>query len=237
MESILPPEEVELNRLEAEQADFEEQVASAELALETAKSETAIFQQRYYQTVVHLYAQLDDISAQIADVRSRLRPKDSTAAARAQAAKEQAQRSSQEAGLFGDGPKRAPNIDPDLKQAYRRAVKLMHPDLALSEPERVRRTRLMASLNLAYEHGNINEINRLMAEFGSDPEAVVGDDVASRIVKAIRRIAQLRRRLSELNAEMSSFHPSTRPMRTSSNRRSKLPKPQAKIPSRSWPLT
>jgi chromosome segregation ATPase len=63
----------------------------------------------------------------------------------------------------------------------------------------------MASLNLAYEHGKINEIHRLMAEFGSDPEAVVGEDVASRIVKAIRRIAQLRRRLSELNAEMGSF--------------------------------
>ena len=90
MESILLPEETELIRLEAEQADLEEQVTSAELDLETAKGETAIFQQRYYQTIGRLYAQLDDLSAQIADIHARQNLKDSTVAARAQAAKEQA---------------------------------------------------------------------------------------------------------------------------------------------------
>lgn len=205
MESTLLPEEAELVRLETEQADLEEQVASAELALETAKSETAIFQQRYYQAVGCLYVRLDDLSAQIADVCSRQNPKDNIMAARARSAKEQAQRSSEEAGLINGQPKPAEKIDLNLKRAYRRAVKLMHPDLALSEQERQRRTKLMASLNLAYERGDTKEIDRLMAEFGTDPEAIVGDDIASRIVKAIRRIAQLRRRLSELNAEMDAF--------------------------------
>lgn len=41
------PEEQELNRLEAEQAELEEQVTSAELTLETSKTETAQFQLRY----------------------------------------------------------------------------------------------------------------------------------------------------------------------------------------------
>ena len=203
--STLLPEEAELIRLEAEQADLEEQVASAELALETAKSDTAVFQQRYYQIVGRLYAQLDDLSARIADIHARQNPKDRTVAARAEAAKEQARRSSQEAGLADDEPKPVPKIGPELKRAYRQAVKLMHPDLALSERERLRRTELMALLNLAYENGDIREIDRLVAEFGTDPEAVVGEDIASRIVKAIRRIAQLRRRLSELNAEIDVF--------------------------------
>jgi uncharacterized protein Yka (UPF0111/DUF47 family) len=39
---------------------------------------------------------------------------------------------------------------------------------------------------------------RIIEEFGEDPEAIVGEDIGSRIVKAIRRIAQLRRRLNEI---------------------------------------
>ncbi len=102
----------------------------------------------------------------------------------------------------------APAIDPELKSAYRRAVKLMHPDLAISDHERQRRTKLMAALNLAYEKGDLREMERLVVEFGHDPEAIVGEDVASRIVKTIRRIAQLRRRLVELEWELAVYQKS-----------------------------
>ncbi|MGZ8907777.1 MAG: hypothetical protein ACXW1U_18895 [Methylobacter sp.] len=37
-----------------------------------------------------------------------------------------------------------------------------------------------------------------MLEFGQDPEAITGEDVAARLVRSIRRIAQLRRRLTEV---------------------------------------
>ena len=57
------PEEQELIRLEAEQTELEEQVTSAELTLETSKTETAQFQHRYHQTVGRLYAQLDELDA------------------------------------------------------------------------------------------------------------------------------------------------------------------------------
>jgi len=44
-----------------------------------------------------------------------------------------------------------------------------------------------------------------VTEFGQDPEAIVGEDIASRIVKAIRRIAQLRRRLADLQTELEAY--------------------------------
>lgn len=204
MQLILLPEEQELTRLEAEQADLEEQVVSAELALETIRTETAVFQQRYYRAVGHLYAKLDDINAEIARIRAARDPEDTVLRAHAHSTQEQAKRSSEEAGLIEEQPKPPPVIDPDLKQAYRKAVKLMHPDLAISKPERQRRTKLMAALNLAYERGDLKEIERLVAEFGQDPEAIVGEDVGSRIVKTIRRIAQLRRRLGELQMELEA---------------------------------
>jgi curved DNA-binding protein CbpA len=90
----------------------------------------------------------------------------------------------------------------DIKQAYRRAARLMHPDRATTEAERQRRTDLMSQVNRAYENGDQRAIERLIEEYGHDPEAIAGDDIGSRIVKAIRRIAQLRRRLDEARHEL-----------------------------------
>jgi hypothetical protein len=199
------PEEQELIRLESEQADLEEQVTSAELALETSKTETAQFQHRYHQTVGRLYAQLDELDALIAKVQAGLSPGDAAAQAHAQAAEQQAKASAEEAGLIEAQPAPPPVITPELKLAFRQAAKLMHPDRATTEPERLRRTALMAQVNVAYERGDQQAIEKLVAEYGQDPEAITGGDVASRIVKAIRRIAQLRRRLEEATQEMAGM--------------------------------
>lgn len=198
------PEEQELIRLEGEQAELEEQVTSAELALETSKTETAQFQHRYHQTVGRLYAQLDEMDALIAKVQAGLSPDDAAAQAHAQAAEQQAKASAEEAGLIEAQPIPPPVITPEIKLAFRQAAKLMHPDRATNEPERLRRTALMAQVNLAYERGDQQAIEKLVAEYGQDPEAIAGEDVASRIVKSIRRIAQLRRRMSEAQQEMEA---------------------------------
>ena len=199
------PEELELNRLESEQAELEEQVTSAELTLETSKTETAQFQHRYHQTVGRLYAQLDELDAQIARVQAGLSPDDAAVQAYAQAAEQQAKSSAEEAGLIEAQPAPPPVITPELKLAFRQAAKLMHPDRATTEPERLRRTELMAQVNLAYERGDQKAIEKLIKEYGQDPEAITGGDVASRIVKAIRRIAQLRRRMGEVQQQMDAM--------------------------------
>lgn len=199
------PEEQELNRLETDQAELEEQVTSAELTLETSKTEIAQFQHRYHQTVGRLYAQLDELDAQIARVQAGLSPDDTAAQAHAQAAEQQARASAEEAGLIEAQPTPPPVITPELKLAFRQAAKLMHPDRATTEPERLRRTELMAQVNLAYERGDQQAIEKIIKEYGQDPEAITGGDIASRIVKSIRRIAQLRRRMEEVEHEMDAM--------------------------------
>jgi len=199
------PEEQELIRLETEQSELEEQVTSAELMLETSKTETAQFQHRYHQTVGRLYAQLDELDALIARLQAGHHPDDADAQAHAQAAEQQAKASAEEAGLIEAQPAPPPVITPELKFAFRQAAKLMHPDRATTEPERLRRTGLMAQVNLAYERGDQQAIEKLVAEYGQDPEAITGGDVASRIVKAIRRIAQLRRRMEDVKQEMDAM--------------------------------
>ena len=202
---MILPEEQELLRLDGEQSDLETQVATAELALETAKTETIKFQRRYYQTVGRLYAQLDELEAQIANVESEKAPDDGEALGYAQAAREQAKHSAEEAGLIESLPNPPQEISPELKSAYRQAAKLMHPDRATTEPERLRRNAMMTEVNKAYESGNQHAIEKLIVEFGQDPEAIAGPDVGSRIIKAIRRIAQLRRRLSEIQQETEAL--------------------------------
>jgi hypothetical protein len=199
------PEEQELARLDAQQKELEEQLASAELSLETAATETERFKKRYYHTVGRLYAELDELEAKIANARQKQAPNDPDVRAHAKATEERAKRTAEEAGLIESQPDSEPEITPTLKQAYRRAVKLMHPDLALTEKERLRRTALMAQINLAYKRGDLAAIERLIKEYGEDPEAIVGEDVASRIVKTVRRIAQLRRRIEEVTRELEAL--------------------------------
>lgn len=45
---------------------------------------------------------------------------------------------------------------------------------------------------------------KLLADFGADPEAVTGSDVGTQMIKAIRRIAQLRRRAVEIATELAT---------------------------------
>jgi hypothetical protein len=198
------PEEQELQRLASEQADLEEQVIQAELALEIAKTETERFRHRYYEAVGRLYAELDELDAQLAYERMLHAPSDPVAQTQAQTAQARAEKSAEEAGLVGTRPEPPPDTTAELKQLYRKATRLMHPDRATTESERLRRTELMSRVNRAYERGDMHAIERLIMEFGHDPEAIEGEDVASRIVKTIRRIAQLRRRLGEAQRELKA---------------------------------
>lgn len=197
---MILPEEQELYRLESKQATFEDYVATAELMLETLKAESVRFQHYYYQTIGRLYVELDWLNLQIA----KLQAGDDLNNAQLEAARLQAQKSAQEAGIVENQQQTLVKITPELKQLFRQAAKLMHPDRATTDAERERRTVLMAQVNVAYAKGDQASIEKLMIEFGQDPEAITGEDVASRLVKVIRRIAQLRRRLNEAQQEISA---------------------------------
>ncbi len=197
------PEEQELNRLESEQTILEDQVANAELTLETIKVETSLFEHHYYRAVGRLYVELDQLVAQIARAEAGLDIDNVDAQAKADEAEWQAQQSAEEAGLTEKQPIPPREITPELKQAFRQATKLMHPDRATTDTERVRRNVIMAQVNVAYAQGDQASIEKLILEFGQDPEAITGDDVAARLIKTIRRLAQLRRRMTEAEQEIA----------------------------------
>ncbi len=199
------PEQQALEKLEVEQLQLEEQVALFELERETTKTDVARFQKRYYDIVGRLYVELDKLLAGLAQQMAAAMPDDVQAQLQAQAAQDKARKSAEEAGLIEAQPEPPAEITPACKKAYRKAAMLLHPDRATTEVERARRTSMMALVNLAYERGDQAELEKLIVEFGEDPEAIEGVDVASKTLKAMRRIAQLRRRLSEIEQELDAI--------------------------------
>jgi len=197
------PEEQELERLEAEQSTLADNVATAELTLETLKTETAQIEYRYYQSVGRLYVELDELEALIARVEADDDPENQEIQQQVEIAEEQARESAEEAGVTERQAPPPPTITPELKQTFRQAAKLMHPDRATNDEERERRHIFMTKVNVAYGQGDQAAIEKLTKEFGQDPEAIKGDDIGARMIKCIRRIAQLRHRLEDATLEIN----------------------------------
>ena len=211
------PEEQELARLTNEQDKLVERVPAAELTLNTERTQTQQFQRRYYATVGKYFVEIDQLDAKLAALKARVarrqaagQPDDNTAQAAANATQAEADDASARAHNTADETQTFADaqpvvVTPEIKAAYRQACKLMHPDRATNDAERVRRTDFMARVNVAYEKGDQVEIERIVAQFGTDPEAVTGNGIGTHIIKAIRRSAQLRRRLSELETKWAAL--------------------------------
>ena len=88
-----------------------------------------------------------------------------------------------------------------LKSLYREVAKRVHPDLAVDQNDRALRQRLMAEANRAYEIGDEARLRAILEEYESSPDAVFGDGAGAELVRVIRQIAQVRRRLVEIDEE------------------------------------
>ena len=192
------PEEQELTRLEAEQQRLQDEVAAAELHLETTRDTIRRFRHRYNETVGCLYAELDQLDAQIARIKLGKAPHDQKAQQAVHEAESKARESAEASGVVHPEPAPPPPPTAELKQAFRLAAKVMHPDLATDEQEKSRRHDFMARVNKAYAQGDLVAIQHITAEFQRDPESIKGSSIAEKLVKTIRSIAQMRRRLTAI---------------------------------------
>lgn len=189
------PEEEELDRKLVEFAELEGELAQRELDLATLQAELHTFQWRYFETLGGRFALLDEINAQIAELRFRLNPSDPRTQEEARRSREQARQSAQGPGLAShqDKPKFRPSAD--LKKLYREVAKRIHPDLAVGEDERRRRQLLMAEANHAYEELEEVKLQAILYEWQSSPESVKGEGIGAELVRVIRKISQIKARL------------------------------------------
>jgi hypothetical protein len=192
------PEERELEKKQAELAMLEAELIQLELDLVTLRAELTAFESRYLMTVGVLYAELDEIEAQIAEAQAGRRPKDSKVQEQAGRARAQAQESAKVASAVVE-PK--PQPTESLKKLFREVAKRIHPDLAANDVDRLRRQKLMAEANVAYENGDEARLRSILADWESGPEAIEGEGVGTELIRVIRKIAQIQRRLAEIEAK------------------------------------
>ncbi len=196
------PEERELEKKQAELVALEADLIQRELDFATLRAELTDFESRYLRTVGVLYAELDEIEAQIAEAQSRRRPSDSKTQEQAARARAQAQESSETTRAISE-PK--PKPSESLKKLFREVAKLIHPDLATNDADRARRQKLMADANVAYENGDEAKLRSILADWESSPETVEGEGVGAELIRVIRKIAQIQKRLSEIEIELQQL--------------------------------
>jgi len=198
------PEAAHLAEQERLLAELTDELANRETEFATTGAEFEGFRIHYLRRFAPLYAELDRLEADIAHRLAEERDTADAQAAAAQAAA-RADESSEALGAArdsavgrdaDDNPRAAP--PPELRDLYREAAKKIHPDLATDVEERARRSKLMVSLNAAYAVGDAEAIARIVNGEAARPEAITGDDVASRLVRVIRKLAQIRDRFEEL---------------------------------------
>jgi hypothetical protein len=213
LEKTLTPEDEELQRKKATLAQLEAQLADRELELASCLADLVHFENRYLQTVGRRYAILDDLKAKIAEARAQQNPRSQDAREHARQARSKAQESASAAGEGKPGapsqddtasPSK-PNRSQSLRDLYRQAAKLLHPDLTLDGEERKKRHRLMCDVNDAYARGDEDRIRAILREWRASPESVQGDGPGAELVRVIRKIAQVETRLKGIAAEIDQL--------------------------------
>lgn len=196
----LAPEEIELNKKRALIERLKDRLADREEEMADLCAELEQFEARYTMEVGRLYADLDEIDAQIAEEEFKLVPDDEEIKKKAEELRRRAEESAARADaakeLIGD---RAPTQE--AKKAYHKLARTIHPDLALDPAEKEKRHVLMAQLNEAYSDRDQARLNRLVEEYRNSPDLVKGDTIGDQLIRVIRQIAQVKIRLVELSKE------------------------------------
>ena len=193
------PEEIELLKKRAVLERLKDRLADREEEMAELRSDLEQFEAQYKMKVGRLYAEFDEVEAQIAEEEVKLVPDDEEIKKRAEELRRRAEESAAEALVEDTGEKRRPTAE--AKKAYHELARSIHPDLALDPTEKEKRHGLMAELNRAYSAGNQSELDRLMENLRVSPETVVGDTIGDDLIRVIRQLHQVRSRLTELRAE------------------------------------
>ena len=194
------PEEIELNKKRKVLERLKDKLAFREAAMTELRAELEQFEANYMMEVGWLYANLDEIEAQIAEEEVKLVPDDEEIKKRAEELRRRAEESAASAeNAEGCSFKYQPTAE--AKKAYHNLAKIIHPDLALDAEEKEKRHDLMAKLNEAYSAGDQNRLNKLVEDFRDSPDLITGNSIGDQFVRTIRQIYQIKNRLKELREE------------------------------------
>jgi hypothetical protein len=167
------PEEKELTKKQEELNELEAKLIQNELELASLHARLHAFSHKYHGIVGVRYQELDRIEKQIQEFQEFLESNKDF------------------------------NSSDNIKKLYRQIARLVHPDLTTDQTEKEYRKIIMTEVNKAYEDENEEKLNAILREWKNRPEAIEGDDVASNLIRIIRKISQVEERLLQINNEIT----------------------------------
>jgi len=195
------PEEAELIKKERVLARLADRLAVSEEDMADLRAEQERFEAAYTMGVGRLYAEFDEVEAEIAEEEYKLVPDDEEIKKKAEELRRRAEESAARAAEKDGASDAKFDPTPEIKKAYRDLARAIHPDLAIDAAEKEKRHGLMAELNLAYSSGDQTKLDELVSAMKVSPDMVAGDSVADRLVRTIRQIYQVKVRLKTLVEE------------------------------------
>jgi peptidoglycan hydrolase CwlO-like protein len=202
----ITPEEIELEKKRKKLSRLQECLVVREQEMADMRAELKEFEVKYVMIVGRLYAELDEVEAEIAEEEFRLCPNDEEVRQKAEEARKRAEESAAHADeVSWQGCNRKYNPPPDVKKVYHKLAKMIHPDLATFIEERERRHLIMAELNRAYENGDEEKMKKLMKDWQHNPDLIKGNSIGDELIRVIRQIAQVSKRLKDLKTESEDF--------------------------------
>ena len=197
----LAPEEIELAKKRRVVDRLAERLADAEEEIADLRAEMERFEARYTMEVGRLYAEQDEIDAQIAEEELKLVPDDEEIKKKVEELRRLADESAARAKAAAEKDSEKWEPTPEARKAYHELARSIHPDLVLDAGEKERRHSLMAELNNAYSSGGQNRLRKFADELRVSPEAVTGGTIGDELVRAVRQIWQIKRRMAEISLE------------------------------------
>ncbi len=203
---LLTPEEEELEQKRAQLVALELELSERELDRATLQAELAVVEKNSVEVVGRRYAELDRLEAEIAEALARQNPRDQTAQDRAETARVQAEESARsvrdrERQTSGQHAGQSES----LRDCYRQAAKLLHPDLTLDPKQKEIRHRLMAAVNEAYAGCDEERIRQILRDWQASPDSVEGEGFGAELVRVIRKISQVQARLRAIATAMDEL--------------------------------
>ena len=186
------PEKIEIDKKRLESAKLEEILAERELELITLKNQLEAFESRYLLNVGGLYAKLDALEAEIAELELSLHPQDENLKQRFENLHIDARKSTEEANRIKN-EKVHIDFQPseNIKKLYREAAKCIHPDFARNSDDAARRHKVMSEVNCAYKTGDSSRLQAILDDWNSRIDVEQIDDIEAQLVRLIRKIAYL----------------------------------------------
>ena len=188
-DDLLSPEGQELLRKRVLLRKLEDTLIEQEDRLATRRAEIAAFERQYLRDIGSRYERRDELLAELDSLRPEPGPGEEAAPSTPRTSRPRVSMSGSTALIVStEAAAGAGTHDPALRELYRQLARRVHPDLADGEEERQRRHAVMAEVNTAYERGDMETLQLLLAAEVHAPEAIQGDGIAAELVRVIRRV-------------------------------------------------